>query len=122
MGNLTKVLPERYQERRTGRTGYLSKPCQIDLFESVQVKLEIPMRSNQKDFKPQPYILKRCRKRIEIIFSQLCDQFMLKRNYAMTFAGLGTKIISKVTGPTLLQYINKQNGRPKNKIKYALAL
>ena len=104
-----------------GDTGYLSRPCQIDLFESVQVKLETPMRGNQKDFEPQPYIFKRCRKRIETIFSQLCDQFMLKRNYAKTFAGLGTRIITKVTGLTLLPYMNKQNGRPMNNIKHALA-
>lgn len=26
--------------------GYLSKPIQIDLFESVQIKLETPMRAN----------------------------------------------------------------------------
>lgn len=104
-----------------GDTGYLSEPYQIDLFESVQIKLEPPMRSNQKDFPPQPYIFKKCRKRIETIFSQLCDQFMLKRNNTKTFAGLGTRIITKVTGLTLMLYINKMNGRPINNIKHTLA-
>lgn len=89
-----------------GDTGYLSRPCQIDLFESVQIKLETPMGINPKDFAPQPYIFRKCRKRIETIFSQLCDQFMIKRNYAKTFAGLGTRIITKITGLTLLQYFS----------------
>jgi hypothetical protein len=78
------------------------------------------MRSNQKDFVPQPYIFKKCRKRKETIFSQLCDQSMIKRNYAKTFKGLGTRILNKVSGHTLLQYINKLNGRPINNIKHAL--
>lgn len=104
-----------------GDKGYLSEPFRIDLFQSVQIKLETPMRNNQKDFAPQPYIFKKCRKRIETIFSQLCDQFMLKRNYAKTFEGLGTRIITKITGLTMMQYINKQNGRPINNIKHALA-
>lgn len=43
------------------------------------------MRSNQKGFKTYPYIFKKIRKRIETIFSQLTDQFMMKINYANTF-------------------------------------
>ena len=102
-------------------SGYLSDPYQIDLFNSVQIKLETPMRSNQKDFKPYPYIFKKTRKRIETIFSQLTDQFMVKRNYAKTFIGLTTRIITKMAGLTLLQYINKINNKPINNIKHALA-
>ncbi len=101
--------------------GYLSKPCQIDLFESVQIKLQTPMRSNQIDFKPYPSIFKKCRKRIETLFSQLCDQFMLKRNYAKTFIGLSTRIITKLAGFTILQYINFTNNKPINHTKHALA-
>ena len=102
-------------------SGYLSEPYQTDLFESVQIKLKTPMRSNQKEFKPYPFIFKKCRKRIETIFSQLCDQFMLKRNYAKTFKGLATRIIAKLAGLTILQYINKTNNKPINNIKHALA-
>lgn len=95
--------------------GYVSNPYQLDLFESVQINLETPMRSNQKDFKPYPYIFKKSRKRIETIFSQLSDQFMMKRNYAKTFVGLASRIIAKMAGLTILQYINKTNGKPINK-------
>ena len=79
------------------------------------------MRINQKDFKPYPFVFKKCRKRIETIFSQLCDQFMLKRNYAKSFVGLATRVISKIAGLTILQYINKLNNKPINNIKHALA-
>jgi hypothetical protein len=101
--------------------GYVSNPYQLDLFESVQINLETPMRSNQKEFKRYPYIFKKSRKRIETIFSQLSDQFMMKRNYAKTFVGLASRIIAKIAGLTILQYINKTNGKPINKIKHALA-
>jgi hypothetical protein len=104
-----------------GDAGYVSAPYQLDLFESVQINLETPRRSNQKDFKRYPYIFKKSRKRIETLFSQLTDQFMMKRNYAKTFVGLASRIIAKVAGLTILQYINKTNGKPINKIKHALA-
>jgi len=104
-----------------GDTGYLSSEQQIDLFNSAQIELKTPMRSNQKNFKPFPYVFKKCRKRIETMFSQLCDQMMIKRNYAKSFLGLSARIISKVTATTALQLINFQNGKPINHIKHALA-
>jgi hypothetical protein len=54
----------------------------LDLFSSCNIRLETPKRSNQKNKEPFAYIFKKSRKRIETLFSQLCDQFMLKRNYA----------------------------------------
>ena len=105
-----------------GDKGYLSFKDQVDLFETARIKLETPMRSNQKDFRKQPYIFRKTRKRIETIFSQLCDQFMIRRNYAKTFQGFVTRLISKITGFTILQYLNKfLNNRPINHVKYALA-
>ena len=47
------------------------------------------------------------RKRIETLFSQLCDQFMIRRNYAKSFDGFKTRILSKITSLTTIQYINK---------------
>lgn len=55
-----------------GDKGYLNKEIQLDLFTYQNIKLEIPMRKNQKDFTPQKYVYKKCRKRIETLFSQLC--------------------------------------------------
>jgi hypothetical protein len=52
------------------------------------------------------------------LFSQLCDQFLIRRNYAKTFEGFKTRILAKITALTLIQYINKFIfDRPINKIK-----
>lgn len=104
-----------------GDAGYLSSEQQTDLFNTQGIKLKTPMRANQKDFRPFPFVFKKCRKRIETLFSQLCDQMMVKRNYAKSFNGLATRIICKMTATTALQLINYENGKPINHIKHALA-
>jgi len=90
-----------------GDKGYLSADYQLDLFESKQIKLEVPMRKNQYNYKKQTYIFRKKRKRIETLFSQLCDQFMIRRNYAKSFQGFKTRILSKLTSLTIIQFINK---------------
>jgi hypothetical protein len=90
-----------------GDRGYLSAEIQLNLFETCNIKLNTPMRSNQKEYKKQPYIFRKKRKRIETLFSQLCDQFMIRRNYAKTFEGFKTRVLAKITALTIVQYINK---------------
>lgn len=90
-----------------GDKGYLSAEIQLNLFESCNIKLNTPMRSNQIKYKKQPYIFRKKRKRIETLFSQLCDQFMIRRNYAKSFEGFKTRILSKINALTTIQYINK---------------
>lgn len=90
-----------------GDKGYLSQTIQLDLFNEVNIRLETPKRTNQKDYKPQFYQFKKYRKRIETLFSQLCDQFMIRRNYAKTFEGFKTRILAKITTLTTIQYLNK---------------
>ena len=90
-----------------GDKGYLSSEIQLDLFNSVNITLETPKRKNQKGYKPQFYQFKKHRKRIETLFSQLCDQFMIRRNYAKSFEGFKTRVLSKITTVTTIQYINK---------------
>jgi hypothetical protein len=90
-----------------GDKGYLSESIQLNLFETANIRLDTPKRKNQKYYKPQFYAFKKKRKRIETLFSQLCDQFMIRRNYAKTFSGFKTRIISKITSLTVIQYINK---------------
>ncbi len=87
--------------------GYLSQSVQLDLFNQVNIKLETPKRANQKDYKPQFYLFRKYRKRIETLFSQLCDQFMIRRNYAKSFYGFKTRILAKITTLTTIQYLNK---------------
>lgn len=65
------------------------------------------MKNNQINYKEQLYIFKKSRKRIETLFSQLYDQFMIRRNYAKSFNGFKNRILSKITAMTVIQYINK---------------
>lgn len=90
-----------------GDKGCLSQTIQLDLFNEVSIQLETPKRKNQKDYKPQFYQFKKYRKRIETLFSQLCDQFMIRRNYAKSFEGFKTRILAKITTLTTVQYLNK---------------
>lgn len=90
-----------------GDKGYLSQIVQLDLFNQANIRLETPKRVNQKDYKPQFYPFKKYRKRIETLFSQLCDQFMIRRNYAKTFEGFKTRILAKIKTLTTIQYLNK---------------
>jgi len=105
-----------------GDKGYLSAEIQLDLFNSVNIKLQTPMRKNQANFKLQPFIFRKFRKRIETLFSQLCDQFMIRRNYAKSFDGFKTRILAKISALTLIQFLNKfVFDRPVNKIKLNLS-
>ena len=104
-----------------GDKGYISKEVKIDLFESCNIKLETPNRGNQKDQQHWHPIFRKCRKRIETLFSQLCDQMMLKRNYAKSLEGLITRLITKIAAVTILQSMNYINNKPINHLKHALA-
>ncbi|MBC34544.1 MAG: IS982 family transposase [Bacteroidetes bacterium] len=105
-----------------GDMGYLSAKVQLNLFETVNINLQTPMRKNQKDYQEQPYIFRKSRKRIETLFSQLCDQFMIRRNYAKSFDGFRTRILSKISALTMIQYLNKfVFDRPINSLKLNLA-
>lgn len=104
-----------------GDKGYLSSNQQLDLFSSAGIKLETPMRTNQTGYKKQPFIFRKSRKRIETLYSQLCDQFMIRRNYAKSFIGFKTRILSKITALTVVQYINRFiYNRPINLLKHAI--
>lgn len=101
--------------------GYLSAPKQMELFEENKILLSTPMRRGQRNYKTYPLIFKKKRKRIETLFSQLCDQMMLKRNYAKSFNGLRTRLICKMAAVAVLQTINQRNQQPINHLKHALA-
>ena len=103
-----------------GDNGYLSAEVQLDLFETANITLETPSRSNQKNAKPFPITLRKVRKRIETNFSQLCDQFLFIRNYAKNVNGLFTRIIGKISAFTIFQYINTINNKPIGQVKYSL--
>ena len=103
-----------------GDKGYLSAEIQQNIFETANITLEVPYRLNQKNWRPPTWAYKRFRKRIETIFSQLNDQFMMIRNYAKQPAGLFTRIAAKIAAITVLQYVNYINHRQIGQVKYAL--
>jgi hypothetical protein len=59
------------------------------------------------------------RRRIEVLFAQLCIQFRLKLNYAKSFAGTIGRLSSKLAAVAALQKVNLEKGRPLNHIKHA---
>ena len=103
-----------------GDKGYVGAEVQLDLFESANIRLECPYRLNQKDWKPTFVPFAKARKRVETLFSQQDDQFLVIRNYAKKTCGLFARIIGKVSAMTALQYINYINNKPIGRIKYAL--
>lgn len=104
-----------------GDRGYLSGPVQLRLFEDLEVPLSIPYKSNQKDFKVYDYDKKIMRKTIETVFSQYCDEFKMKQNYAKRFEGFYTRIVTKLLAKTVKQKINLDSNKPINQTKHALA-
>lgn len=105
-----------------GDRGYISKDLQVDLFHCSNIKLSVPMRKNQHDFVPFSKAKSRIRKRIETAISQLNGQFNIHVNLAKTFQGLATRIASKITAFTMIQYLNFfVFNRAMNKLKINLA-
>lgn len=120
--HILKNIKQLYQNCTIlGDKGYLSIDYQRDLFSPNQIRLEVPMRTNQKNYKSQAYIYRKSRKRIETLFSQLCDQFMIRRNYAKSFDGFKNRILSKIMALTAIQLINKLNNRNISNLKIRIA-
>ena len=46
-----------------GDRGYLSAEIQLNLFKTCNITLNTPMRGNQKDYKEQPFVFRKKRKR-----------------------------------------------------------
>ena len=87
-----------------GDRAYLGQATQLRLFEELNLRLDVPYRRNQKDYRKYDQVKKIKRKQIEVIFSQLCDEFLIRRNYAKSFIGLHARINSKLAAKTFKQY------------------
>ena len=76
------------------------------------------MRKNQHNYVPFSKAKGKIRKRIETNFSQLHGQFLWATNHAKSFLGLATRLLSKITAFTMIQYLNFfVFKKPMNKIK-----
>jgi Transposase DDE domain len=104
-----------------GDKGYISTQQQLTLFEVAKIQVITPLRNNMDQLKSKWSKAKGyTRKRIETLFSQLCDQTMLKRNYAKSKDGLFARVLSKLGAISILQSLNFTRERPINLIKSAL--
>ncbi|KAA6339131.1 hypothetical protein EZS27_012925 [termite gut metagenome] len=89
-----------------GDKGYISAHYQADLFNQGQIKLSVPTRKNQLVPVELSKSKRRKRKHIETLFSQFKGQFSMNTNFAKTFGGIATRILSKITALTMMQYLN----------------
>lgn len=116
---LAQTLPS--DSQLIGDKGYISKARQLEIFTDNQVKVYTASRSGQR---PTPFPItshkQRIRKRIETCFSQLKDQYRLASNYAKSFYGFMTRVVSKIAAFTVAQYINFLDNKPLGKVKYAI--
>lgn len=99
----------------------LSIDYQRDLFSSNNITLKVSMLTNQHYYESQSYIFTKSGKRIETLFSQLYDQFMIRRNDAKTFEEVKNRILSKIMVLTIIQQINKRNNKSINNLKTCIA-
>lgn len=92
---------------------YISEPIAHFLEQNQQLKLLTLPRSNQKKtVTPQQQKLhNHFRQIIETVNSQLSEQLALEENYAHSFAGLASRLITKLTAHTLSIYLNWQLGQ-----------
>jgi hypothetical protein len=104
-----------------GDRAYISKTVQADLFYNHDVKLTVPFRQNQHDYKKYPRKNKLKRQMVETVFAQLWDHLNFKRNYAKSYAEISARLNSKLSGVSLLQFINYKTGNKISKIKQAFS-
>ena len=110
-----------YGRTLIGDRGYIGHATQLRLFEDVGLKLDVPYRRNQRDFRKYDLNKRLKRKSIEVVFSQYCDEFHLRLNYAKRFSGFEIRILSKVAAKTFKQFWNFIHDRNINQTKHALA-
>lgn len=99
---------------------YLSAEVQLDLFQSANIRLEVPLRHNQKGYQPLYKPFSKARRRIETTFSQLNDQFTMLQNYAKSSRGFFARLLAKISAFTLLQLLNYARGDTLCATKYTL--
>ena len=101
---------------RSGR----SKICKEDFETSPNKGYCATQQLNYYGYKKQDFIFRKSRKRIETLFSQLCDQFMIRRNYAKSFERFKNRILSKIMALTVIQMMNKINNKNINNLKICI--
>lgn len=97
-----------------GDKAYISAQKAEELWAQNRIRLRTLPRRDQK-VQPSPayqHLHNSIRQLIETVNGQLSDQFAIEKNYAHSFWGLCTRLISKLTAHTLCIYINRLLGKP----------
>lgn len=91
---------------------YISQPIAHSLQQTNRLKLVTLPRSNQKrKISPKKQKLhNHFRQVVETVNSQLAEQLAIEENYAHSFSGLSSRLITKLTAHTLLIYLNSKLG------------
>ena len=101
--------------------GYVSEDRQQDFYTQNKVVLYTPKRKNQSCTVRFVALFDRVRRQVERTYAQLKDQFLIERNYAKSFWGYKSRILSKITALTMIQHHNRfKLDRPINYIKHAI--
>jgi hypothetical protein len=95
-----------------GDKGYIGKELADNLKNERGILLITPTRNNSKNpmSKSLASILGKQRKRVEITFSQLVEQFKFGVIKSKTTKGLASRVIAKVLGHNMLYLINQFRG------------
>jgi hypothetical protein len=96
-----------------GDKGFLDQERAQRLRQRYGHRLWTPKRKNQKQPHPKGWeaACNRVRRRIETAIDQVKEGFGLEAPGALTFWGLCSRLIAKLTGLTLAGWINHQQGR-----------
>jgi hypothetical protein len=93
---------------------YISSAVSADLLSQRQLRLLTWPRRNQRQQLPQRLYkpFQDLRRRIETVNSQLCEQFALERNHALSFFGLVTRLATKLAAHVLCVLLNRLLDHP----------
>jgi hypothetical protein len=110
---LDELLPQYRNFALFADKGFLDQQREAELFQRYGHRLYTPKRKNQKQQNPQAWdrCCTRVRQRVETAIDQAKDYFRLEAPGALTFQGLCSRLIAKLTGLTLAAWVNRQQGR-----------
>jgi hypothetical protein len=110
--SLLEICEHNCTPKVLGDKGYVGKEWSDALLRERGALLEVPTKSNSKEpmSKNLEYSLGKKRKRVEITFSQLVEQFKFNVIKSKTTNGLSCRVLAKVLGHNLLYLINQFRG------------
>lgn len=118
---LTDILQNQSKQHISqlfGDKGYLSKDLQSELAKA-DIDLQTPLRDNMADDRNKGFLshLKKSRKTIETVISQLSQRFNIQQTKARDLWHLSNRLTRKLLAHSFCIEINKQLGNPPLKFE-----